>query len=171
MINVVFQATLMEDPRQDTKSNKSNSMHVFLNISGKMDAKDPQNDRYKKALFMQGSVWGRLAENCMTYLKKGAHILVFGTLYDVSTNESNGKTYLNTSVNINNIEFLDRANNNTTTNNAIQNQPVQNNQMGMMPPQPQVQQNMNNGEVQAPPWMQQGASMGGGNNLAASFFG
>ena len=110
MINVIFQATLTADPQQDTRNTK-NSAHVYLSLCGKLDAKDPNNEQYKKSLFIQGSVWGKLAELCMNNLKKGNHILVFGTLYDVSTNESNGKVYLNTSMNITSFEFLDRAGN------------------------------------------------------------
>lgn len=164
MINVIFQATLTADPQQDTRNTK-NSAHVYLSLCGKLDAKDPNNEQYKKSLFIQGSVWGKLAELCMNNLKKGNHILVFGTLYDVSTNESNGKVYLNTSMNITSFEFLDRAGN---TQNAQQ-QPA---------PQPTVTQqvmppamNTNNGDVQAPPWMQAGgAQAAGSQNLAAAFF-
>lgn len=165
MINVIFQATLAADPQQDTRNTKS-SAHVYLSLCGKLDAKDPNNEQYKKSLFIQGSVWGKLAELCMNNLKKGNHILVFGTLYDVSTNESNGKVYLNTSMNITSFEFLDRTGN---AQNAQQQQPA---------PQPAVTQqvmppamNTNNGDVQAPPWMQAGgAQAAGSQNLAAAFF-
>ena len=165
MINVIFQATLTADPQQDTRNTKS-SAHVYLSLCGKLDAKDPNNEQYKKSLFIQGSVWGKLAELCMNNLKKGNHILVFGTLYDVSTNESNGKVYLNTSMNITSFEFLDRTGN---AQNAQQQQPT---------PQPAVTQqvmppamNTNNGDVQTPPWMQAGgAQAAGSQNLAAAFF-
>lgn len=163
MINVIFQATLTADPQQDTRNTK-NSAHVYLSLCGKLDAKDPNNEQYKKSLFIQGSVWGKLAELCVSNLKKGSRILVFGTLYDVSTNESNGKVYLNTSMNITSFEFLDRAGN---TQNVQQ----------QAAPQPVTQQvappviNNDNGDVLAPPWMQAGeAQATDSKNLAAAFF-
>ena len=163
MINVIFQATLTADPQQDTRNTK-NSAHVYLSLCGKLDTKDPNNEQYKKSLFIQGSVWGKLAELCMSNLKKGSHILVFGTLYDVNTNESNGKVYINTSMNITSFEFLDRTGNTQNAQQQTAPQPVA---QQVMPPA----MNTNNGDVQAPPWMQAGGAQAtGSQNLAAAFF-
>ena len=169
MINVIFQANLVEDPTEDAKNTFQNK-HVFLRLAAKMGVNDPANPQYKKTLFMQGSLWGKQAETALSNLKKGSKILVFGTIYDVANNESNGKTYLNTSINIERFEFMDaKTNNNTQTVSAAQSTTaVQGGyaaavNMGAAPQQQMVPPTTN---VQAPAW----TMAGGTTPMAANFF-
>jgi single-strand DNA-binding protein len=52
------------------------------------------NGKDKEPTWYSISVFGKRGENCITYLKKGAKVAVFGEL---KTNEKDGKIYLNVS--------------------------------------------------------------------------
>ena len=62
------------------------------------------NGKDKEATWYRISVFGKQGENCMTYLKKGAKVAVFGEL---RTNEKDGKIYLNVSAY--RVDFLTKA--------------------------------------------------------------
>lgn len=168
MINVIFQANLVADPTEDAK-NTFQSKHVFLRLAAKMGANDPDAPQYKKTLFMQGSLWGKQAENALNSLRKGSKILVFGTIYDIANNENGGKIYLNTSINIERFEFLDAKTDNNTQASAAPSATAMHGgyatAVNMAASPQQVVPPTTN--VQAPAW----TTMAGGTTpMAANFF-
>ena len=107
MVTMIFKANLITDPVQVENKNGNSNMHVRLRLGAKVAAKDP-NSNYLKSIILDGSLWGRQAELAMSSLHKGSNILVYATVYDiVANNGSDGKTYINTSLNITSFEFLD----------------------------------------------------------------
>lgn len=77
-------------------------------------------------------VWGKTAENCANYLKKGRLCAVNGSLRNNNYEDKNGVKHYNVEVNANRVEFLEWGDNNNS-------QPRQN--QGYQPPQQQSQQN------------------------------
>lgn len=165
MISMTFQATLAADPVEDTK-NTFQSKHVYLRLAGKMGAKDPENPQYKKTLFMQGSLWGSTAETALNSLKKGSRILVFADIYDIASNESNGKVFTNTSININRFEFLDaRTGDNTAAHVSAPAASAMPQQQGGYASAVNMQATPTATNVQPPAWTTMNAG-----SMAANFF-
>lgn len=107
MVTMIFKANLITDPVQVESKNGNSSMHVRLRLGAKVAAKDP-NSNYLKSIVLDGSLWGKQAELAMSSLRKGSNILVYATVYDIAANNgSDGKTYINTTLNITSFEFLD----------------------------------------------------------------
>lgn len=85
----------------------------------------------KQTDFPRITVFGRQAESCEKYLKKGLRVLVQGRIQTGSYKDKNGNTVYTTDVVANRIEFVDWAN---QQNGGQQAQPQQ------QPPQQQYQQ-------------------------------
>ena len=56
--------------------------------------------------FFRISVWGKLGENCQTYLDKGKKVFVAGPLTARTYNKSDGSTGVSLEVMANDVEFL-----------------------------------------------------------------
>ena len=56
--------------------------------------------------FFRISAWGKLGENCKTYLDKGKKVFVAGPLTARTYNKSDGSTGVSLEVTANDIEFL-----------------------------------------------------------------
>jgi single-strand DNA-binding protein len=56
--------------------------------------------------FLKVVVFGKQADNCVNYLKKGSKVLVEGSI-NVSMSEKNGEKRYYTDINATNVEFLD----------------------------------------------------------------
>lgn len=152
MVTMIFKANLITDPVQVENKNGNSNMHVRLRLGAKVAAKDP-NSNYLKSIILDGSLWGRQAELAMSSLHKGSNILVYATVYDiVANNGSDGKTYINTSLNITSFEFLDSR---VESNNAQAAAPASSPQTPVNASQttnnPMLSNNVTNGSFTQPP--------------------
>lgn len=75
-------------------------------------------DREEK-LFITATVWAKRAENCAEHLKKGSHIFVEGRLTTRSW-EVDGKNVSVIEMQVENIQFLDRIKEGTSSEETIQ---------------------------------------------------
>ena len=73
----------------------------------------------KEADFFNIVVWGKPAESCANYLKKGRLVAVNGSMRNNNYEDKNGVKHYNIEVNANRVEFLEWGdnNNNQQTNN------------------------------------------------------
>lgn len=151
MVTMIFKANLITDPVQVENRNGNSSMHVRLRLGAKVAAKDP-NSNYLKSIVLDGSLWGKQAELAMSSLHKGSNILVYATVYDIAANNgSDGKTYINTSLNITNFEFLDARTESVNTQApaaAVQQTPVNTAQATN---NPMLNNNITSGSFTQPP--------------------
>jgi len=63
------------------------------------------NDDKERPIFVPCSTYGKLSENCLTYLHKGSKVLVSGKLR-IYESDKNGVKYKNTEIFCNQVEFL-----------------------------------------------------------------
>lgn len=115
----------------------------------------PDKNGQKQTDFPRITVFGRQAESCEKYLKKGLRVLVQGRIQTGSYKDKNGDTVYTTDVVANRIEFVDWAN---QQNGGQQAQPQQQGQYQQAQPQQyQPQQYQQQGmsptpnQYQAPP--------------------
>lgn len=89
--------------------------------------------------FFNVVVWGKTAENCANYLKKGRLCAVNGSLRNNNYEDKNGVKHYNIEINANRVEFLEWGDSNNNRqpqqNQGYQQQPQQSQQR-----QPQPQQ-------------------------------
>lgn len=113
MIDVELIGRLTEIP----KAMKSTNGKDMSRINVACDSKQVKN----KTIFIACVCFGRTAENVVKYLVKGQQIYAKGEL-DINKSEVNGKTYYNTTVFVNFIQFLQKPKNinNDFTNNYIE---------------------------------------------------
>lgn len=100
-----------------------------------------------EADFFNIVVWGKSAENCANYLKKGRLVAVNGSLRNNNYEDKNGVKHYNIEINANRVQFLEWGDNNgrpqQQNNNQGYNQGY-NQQNYNQRPQSQPQQNQNN---------------------------
>lgn len=93
----------------------------------------PDKNGQKQTDFPRIIVFGKQAENCEKYLKKGRMIAVQGRLQTGSYKNKDGETVYTTGVVANRIEFIDWGNQQTqrepAQNNPAQSEPVQEDQI------------------------------------------
>lgn len=100
-------------------------------------------------------VFGKPAENCGKYIKKGRLVAISGRIQTRSWDDQDGKKHYITEVVSDEVDFLDRDNNGQSGSGQQQNG---NNDAPPPPPQGQNEQKAgndagNNGNAGAPPWM------------------
>lgn len=66
-------------------------------------------DKEQVADYFNVTVWGKLAENCVQWLKKGSKVLVTGRLQTRSYDAKDGSKRYVTEIVASSVEFLDRA--------------------------------------------------------------
>ena len=71
-------------------------------------------------------VWGKSAENCANYLKKGRLVAVNGAMRNNNYEDKNGVKHYNVEINANRVEFLEWGDNNNSQQ-SNNNQPQQQN--------------------------------------------
>ena len=93
----------------------------------------PDKDGKKQTDFPRITVFGRQAESCEKYLKKGRMVAVQGRIQTGSYKNKDGETVYTTGVVANRIEFIDWGNQQTQRepdqNNPAQSEPVQEDQI------------------------------------------
>jgi single-strand DNA-binding protein len=90
----------------DPESSVSAGGVSFAKFSVAVNRKDKQKG--DTTTWYRCTAFGKQAETILQYVKKGQKIFVSGDL-QVSANESNGKTYVNTDVIVSRFEFIDSA--------------------------------------------------------------
>lgn len=84
------------------------------------------DEKKEEALFIDVNVWGKVAENCCTYLKKGAPVFIEGRLRgrtwdDKETGQKRSKMEITASA----VQFLPRGNGNNKPGEAPTEAPPQ----------------------------------------------
>ena len=82
-----------------TKATKAGEKYVVFNM-----AWNKGKGENAKTIFYQVSVFGNMADFVEKYFKKGSAVEVVGEL-DITLNEKNGKTYLNSKIMANYVGF------------------------------------------------------------------
>ena len=90
---------------------------------------DAQGQKQEKTEWHNVTVFGKLAENCGKYLKKGSKVYVEGKL-QTDSYDKDGQTHYSTKIIANTVQFLDSKESGTGTGNG----------QGGYSPQPQQQQ-------------------------------
>ena len=98
---VILQGNLTKDP--ETKDTQKGTACCWLNIA--INSISNSDSKENKAKYFYIQTWGKNAENCSKYLKKGSSVLVEGRL-DYYIEEKNGYKNTKTYVLAENIQFL-----------------------------------------------------------------
>lgn len=107
MLNkVLLIANLCKDP--ELKYTPSGTAVCNLRLASNRIFKTKAGEDREEVLFITATVWAKRAENCAEYLKKGSHVFIEGRLSTRSW-ESDGKKNSVIEIQIEGIQFLDRA--------------------------------------------------------------
>lgn len=77
--------------------------------------KDKEGNTQKRAEFHSVVVWGKTADLCMQYLKKGARVYVEGSAHYRSYEDKTGQKRYVTEIKAESVEFLDKQEKLSTT--------------------------------------------------------
>jgi len=107
MLNkIVVVANLTKDPELRYTPNGTAVCNLRLAINRKYKS----GEEFKEeTCFITAIVWGKRAENCNEYLKKGNPIFIEGRLQSRSWDGQDGKKQYATEIVAENIQFLDRT--------------------------------------------------------------
>ena len=106
MLNkVIMIARLTKDP--ELRYTPSGDAVVTLRLASNRQWKSKQGEKKEEVCFFNAVVWGKRAENCNEYLKKGDPIFIEGRLQSRSWDKDGVKQYA-TEVVTENIQFLNR---------------------------------------------------------------
>lgn len=113
MNNVTLIGRLTRDPELRYIPNSGTPVSTFTLAVDKNLSKEKKAEMEAKnsptADFIRIVVWGKQAENCANYLKKGRLAGVNGRLQTGSYDDKDGKKVYTTDVVAGNVEFLDRG--------------------------------------------------------------
>lgn len=107
--------TLVGRLTKDPGLKKTESGHSVCNMRLAIDDIYSKEDR---ADFFDITVWGKQAEHCERYLRKGAMVGIEGKLRSDSYTDANGKKHYPVTINANRVQFL------TWPTTATQNMPT-----------------------------------------------
>ncbi|MBI9014997.1 MAG: single-stranded DNA-binding protein [Clostridiales bacterium] len=135
MNTVVLIGRLTGDPELRFIPNSGTAVTRFSIAVNREFKREGQPD----ADFFNVVVWGKSAENCANYLKKGRLCAVNGNLRNNNYEDKNGVKHYNVEVNANRVEFLEWGDSNGQQNPGYQgnnkpynNQPNQSNNQNDM---------------------------------------
>lgn len=123
MNNVVLIGNLTKDPELRFIPNSGTAVTRFSIAVRREFKKEGQPD----ADFFNIVVWGKQAESCANYLKKGRKVAIKGSLRNNNYEDKNGVKHYNVEVNADRVEFIDWGNDNQNNQQTYQ-QPVDNQQ-------------------------------------------
>ena len=128
MNNVDLIGRLVRDP--DVRYTSDTQMAVAT-FTIAIERPQRQDGGEKQTDFPRITVFGRQAENCEKYLKKGRMVAIQGRIQTGSYKNKDGETVYTTGVVANRIEFIDWGNqrNEPDQNNPAQSEPVQEDQI------------------------------------------
>ena len=80
---------------------------AYVNFSLGINESFKQGDEWKKrTIYPNVVVWGKMAENCAEYLKKGSSVLIEGKL-QMDQWEKDGQKHYSTKIAAQSVQFLD----------------------------------------------------------------
>ncbi len=141
MNNVVLIGRLTRDPELRFIPNSGTAVARFSIAVNREFKKEGQPE----ADFFNVVVWGKAAENCANYLKKGRLCAVNGSLRNNNYEDKNGTKHYNIEINANRVQFLEWSDNNNSNNNGYQG----NNSQPQSSNQPQSNSNSDKNGFQA----------------------
>lgn len=104
----ILEGRLTHDPEFKTTQN-GKTLCKFSVANNRYYYKDKQF--HDNVSFLKTVVWGRLAERCATYLKKGSRILVHGDIRQDRYKSKDGKNRESIYISATEVKFLDRKKN------------------------------------------------------------
>jgi single-strand DNA-binding protein len=147
MNQVVLIGRLTRDPELRFIPNSGTAVARFSIAVNREFKREGQPD----ADFFNIVVWGKSAENCANYLKKGRLVAVNGSLRNNNYEDKNGVKHYNVEINANRVQFLEWGDNNGRPqqqnngyNQGYNNQQPSYNQQPQSQSQQQQQPNNNN---------------------------
>ncbi len=130
MNHVVLIGRLTRDPELRYVSGSGTAVSQFTLAVDKQLSRDKKQQFEQQgkptADFIRIVVWGKQAENCANYLKKGRLVAVHGSINVSSYKNNNGETRYSTDVVANNVQFLEWGDRNNDNRSNVQRR--QNNQ-------------------------------------------
>lgn len=103
MHKVMLIGNLARDPELKEVGSKQSSVCKFSLAVNRLA------DGQKVADFYNVSVWGKLAENCMKYVKKGSKVAVIGDITIRTYDSNDGSKKVSVDVNASEVEFLSKS--------------------------------------------------------------
>lgn len=107
MNQVFLMGNLTRDPEKRTTSGGQAVSELGLAVSDHY--KDKEGKTVERTCFADIVVWGRAAENCAQFLKKGAPVLVEGRLQMDSWKTDAGEKRTKLRIRANRVQFLGKA--------------------------------------------------------------
>ncbi len=130
MNNVILIGRLTKDPELRFLPGNGTAVSNFTLAVDKQLSKDKKQEFEAEgkptADFINIVAWGRLAENCANYLKKGRKTAVQGRLQSRTYDDKNGVRRYVTEVVAKRVEFIDWGDNNKQDDNIEGFEPVNN---------------------------------------------
>ena len=111
MNNVVLIGRLTKDPELRYIPNSGTAVSTFTLAIDKQLSREKKQEMESRnqptADFIRIVAWGKMAENCATYLAKGRLVAIQGRIQTGSYDDKDGKRVYTTDVVANNVEFLE----------------------------------------------------------------
>ncbi len=130
MNNVILIGRLTKDPELRFLPGNGTAVSNFTLAVDKQLSKDKKQEFEAEgkptADFINIVAWGRLAENCANYLKKGRKTAVQGRLQSRTYDDKNGVRRYVTEVVAERVEFIDWGDNNKQDDNIEGFEPINN---------------------------------------------
>ena len=101
---VILLGTLGRDPQGYTS--REGKPYASLSLATNRIWKDKTGEKAEKTDWHRVTVWGRKAELCQQFLKKGSGVYVEGYLSTAETEDAEGKKRWNTFINADDVTFL-----------------------------------------------------------------
>lgn len=100
----ILAGNLVADPEEKTLSKGNMLANLRLAVNEEFKSRD--GSEQKRVLFMDVVAWGRQAETCAKFLKKGSPILVEGTLQMDSWEDKSGEKRSKVRLRADRVTFL-----------------------------------------------------------------
>ena len=121
MNNVVLIGRLTKDPELRYIPNSGAAVSTFTLAVDKQLSREKKQEMESRnqptADFIRIVAWGKMAENCATYLAKGRLVAIQGRIQTGSYDDKDGKRVYTTDVVANNVEFLEWGNKESKNSN------------------------------------------------------
>lgn len=124
MNQVILIGRLTRDPELRFIPNSGTAVARFSIAVNREFKREGQPD----ADFFNIVVWGKSAENCANYLKKGRLVAVNGSMRNNNYEDKNGVKHYAIEINANRVQFLEWGDNNNNNGRPAQNNYQQQNQ-------------------------------------------
>lgn len=100
---------VVADPEVRYTPNGTAVCDLRIGSSYKYGKKDEEGNQQERKLYLTATVWGKRAENCNAYLKKGSGILVTGPLHTEQWEDANGAKKSMIRMTAEDIQFITRT--------------------------------------------------------------